>query len=74
MKKICIVVLAVAFLAPSIALAATYQYVDVMGNVKSVEAMSAEQALMMPTDRDPQSGVMLVRNMAISPAVKVVNP
>lgn len=38
----------------------TYQYVDMFGNVRYVNAMNADQALMRATDRDANSGVVLV--------------
>jgi hypothetical protein len=74
MKKILVFVLAAAFLVPSISLAATYQYVDFLGNVKSVEAPNAAEALVTPKDISPHSGVMLVTGKIISPTVKVTTP
>jgi hypothetical protein len=55
-----------AFMLPALALAATYQYVNTSGNLELVTADTAEQALAIPTDRDPHSGVELIVPESIS--------
>jgi hypothetical protein len=58
----------VALLAiPVLTLAATYQYVNTSGNLEVVSANSASEALALPTDRDPHSGVELVIPVTVSP-------
>ena len=46
----------------------TYQYVDAAGNVRYVNAMNADQALMLAADREPNSGVVLVEFQPDIPA------
>jgi hypothetical protein len=61
MKSLLLSTIAVAVLAiPAISFAATYQYVNTQGGLGTIVANSAEQALALPTDMDPHSGVMLV--------------
>jgi hypothetical protein len=61
MKSLLLSTIAVAVLAiPAISFAATYQYVNTQGGLETVVANTAEEALALPTDMDPHSGVMLV--------------
>jgi hypothetical protein len=62
MSKIIASMLAVAALAavPASSLAATYQYVAINGEVKSVVANTAMEAIAKPVDIAPTSGVLLV--------------
>ena len=54
--------LSVGFFGASAVLAdTTYLYVNTTGEVKTVMADNADEALMNATDRDPNSGVMLAR-------------
>lgn len=45
---------------PALSLAATFQYVDVSGNIKSVVASNPNEALVLPDDIAPHSGVIWV--------------
>jgi hypothetical protein len=45
---------------PAFSLAAMYQYVDVNGNIKDINATSSIEALVMPDDIAPHSGVIRV--------------
>ena len=60
MKKYLLGALALAFVAlPAAASAATYAYVNNTGEVRTIDAASAQAALMAP-DIDNHSGVMLI--------------
>jgi hypothetical protein len=60
MKAILIGAMTAATLAlPVAAFAATYQYINVQGNLESETAASPEQALTQPTDISQHSGVIL---------------
>jgi hypothetical protein len=52
--------LVAVFAVPFVSLADTYQYVNTQGALELVNADTAADALAIPTDRDPHSGVMLV--------------
>ncbi|PIR84738.1 hypothetical protein COU16_00950 [Candidatus Kaiserbacteria bacterium CG10_big_fil_rev_8_21_14_0_10_47_16] len=39
----------------------TYQYIDVNGNLRSIEAANASLAITLATNRDPHSGVVFVK-------------
>ncbi len=61
MKSILLSTIAAAVLAiPAISFAATYQYVNTQGGLETVVANTAEEALELPADMDPHSGVLLV--------------
>ncbi len=45
---------------PALSLAAMYQYVDVNGNIKDITASSSIEALALPDDIAPHSGVIRV--------------
>ena len=67
MKTLLIGTLAIAALVavPTAGIAATYQYVDVNGNVSAVTADSASQALTV-SNLHPESGVMLATNGGVT--------
>lgn len=65
MKKI-LLALAVVLAVPIASLAATYQYVDNGGALRSVQADNADQAMVAATDRAPNSGVMLYSGTAMT--------
>ena len=67
MKSILLSTIAVAVLAiPAISFAATYEYVNTQGGLETVVANTPAEALALPTDMDPHSGVMLVTNTIVT--------
>ncbi len=62
MKQVILGVLVAAGILsiPALGLAATYQYVNVNGEISDVEANSAAEAMSKPIDIAARSGVMLV--------------
>ena len=67
MKSLLLSTIAVAVLAiPAISFAATYQYVNTRGALETVIANTPEEALALPTDMDPHSGVMLVTGPVVT--------
>lgn len=61
MKKFLLAALAFGAVAalPAASFAATYHYVDNSGTVRTIQADNASDAMMMASDRDPNSGVTL---------------
>ncbi|HVX90732.1 MAG TPA: hypothetical protein VHC20_03810 [Candidatus Paceibacterota bacterium] len=61
MKKFLLAALAFGAVAalPAASFAATYHYVDTSGTVRTIQADNANDAMLMATDRDPNSGVTL---------------
>jgi hypothetical protein len=60
---------AAALAIPALSFAATYEYVNVRGGLETVTANTAAEALALPTDIDPHSGVMLVSSVIPTPVV-----
>jgi hypothetical protein len=71
--KIALTALAISAL-PVLALAGTYQYVDVSGNLRSVEANSPTQAIAIAPNIASHSGVMLAGNSTIVTPVTIPTP
>lgn len=61
MKNLFLAALAVGAVValPAASYAATYHYVDTSGTVRTIQANNANDAMLMATDRDPNSGVTL---------------
>jgi hypothetical protein len=66
MKKYILTALAIAFGLPLSAYGATYMYVTATGDVKTVEAQTAEEAMVQATDRATNSGVALDNSAALA--------
>ncbi|KND47396.1 MAG: hypothetical protein AB199_03130 [Parcubacteria bacterium C7867-004] len=66
MKKVLLSVFALAAIvaAPAVSLAATYAYVNTTGEVRTVEAASANQALSTAPNLGVHSGVMLIEDVS----------
>ena len=54
---------------PMSAFAATYEYVNTSGYLETESAVDAAQALAQPTDKAPNSGVMLVSSDPVTVGV-----
>jgi len=76
MKKVLIGTLAFAAVLgiPALTHAALYQYVNTSGSIETVNADTAADALTIPTDRDPHSGVALVTTAPVTTTTTVSGP
>jgi hypothetical protein len=54
-----LLIAALALSLPTAAFAATYDYVNTSGQVQKIDASSPDQAMVLATNIDPHSGVML---------------
>ncbi|MCI0619623.1 hypothetical protein L0Y40_01140 [Candidatus Wolfebacteria bacterium] len=71
MKKYIFTALAVALGLPLLSYGATYTYVATTGDVKTVEAQTAEEAMVQASDRAPNSGVALDSGAALATEAQV---
>jgi hypothetical protein len=56
---------AAVFAVPASTFAATYAYINTSGQLETIVAADATQALALPTDRAPHSGVLLLHVVAL---------